>query len=212
LVAAGRRVKVDGLNLEAENIQYTAKGIQVDYRLRTTNKSVFAMGDVIGGYQFTHVAGYHAGIIIKNILFRIPAKVDNRAIPWVTYTIPELAHVGLSTEENQIQDHSIKTLRFQFTDNDRAQTELVTLGEIKVISTKKGKILGVTILGENAGELLLPWVIAIQNGRNISEFAKIIAPYPTLSEISKSVAGEYYKPILFSGRLKKIVKFLNYFG
>lgn len=212
LVATGRRAKVDGLNLEAAKIQYTPKGIQVDQRLRTTNKSVFAMGDVIGGYQFTHVAGYHAGIIIKNCLFRIPAKADNHAIPWVTYTMPELAHVGLSTDENQTQDHSIKTLRFSFQDNDRAQAELATLGTIKVITAKNGKILGVSILGENAGELLLPWVIAIQNGRNISEIAKTIAPYPTLSEISKRVAGEFYVPMLFSKRIKKIVKILNYFG
>ncbi len=212
LVAAGRKANVAGLNLPAANIAYTDRGIQVDNRLRTTNKHVFAMGDVAGGYQFTHIASYHAGIVIRNILFRIPAKVNYRAVPWVTYTMPELAHVGLLAEEALKNDSKVRVLNFSFSDNDRAQTERATVGSIKVITTAKGKILGTTILGAHAGELLLPWIIAIQEGRTIRDFTNAIAPYPTLSEISKRVAGEFYVTMLFSTRIKKLVRFLSRFG
>lgn len=212
LVATGRKAMLEGLNLEAANIAYTSRGIQVDNRLRTCNKRVYAMGDVAGGYQFTHIASYHAGIIIRNLLFRIPAKVDYRAVPWVTYTTPELAHVGLSAEEALKQHPTHKILTFSFEDNDRAQAEGAMQGSIKVITTAKGKILGATILGATAGELLLPWIIAIQEGRTVRDFTNTIAPYPTLSEISKRAAGEFYAPILFSNRIKKLVKFLSHFG
>lgn len=140
------------------------------------------------------------------------AKTDYHAIPWVTYTMPELAHVGLSTEDALKKDPTIKILTFAFNDNDRAQTENATIGAIKIVTTKKGKILGATILGSHAGELLLPWIIAIQQGRTIRDFTDAIAPYPTLSEISKRVAGEFYAPMLFSDRIKKLVRFLKYFG
>lgn len=212
LVATGRKANVEKLDLVKANVKYTAKGIQVDARLRTTNRRIFAIGDVVGEYQFTHIASYHAGIVIRNCLFRLPAKVDYRAVPWVTYTHPELAHVGLTTEAALKRDPKAKIIECPFTDNDRAQAEHETIGKIKVITTAKGKILGVSILGACAGELLTPWIVAIQENKSIGNMTSFIAPYPTFSEISKRVAGAYYKPVLFSKRTKQIVRLLKLLG
>jgi pyruvate/2-oxoglutarate dehydrogenase complex dihydrolipoamide dehydrogenase (E3) component len=212
LVAAGRVANTDGLDLEKAGIEYSRAGITTDARLRTTNKRVFAVGDVAGGPQFTHVAGYHAGIAIRNMLFRLPAKVDYKAMPWVTYTAPELAHVGLSEAGARAAGQDVTILRWPFAENDRAQAERETDGLIKVVTTKKGRILGATILGAHAGELILPWVLAVGNGMKIGKMAGAIAPYPTFSEVSKRAAGSYYMPKLFSERTRKIVRFLLRFA
>ncbi len=209
LIAAGRLPNLDGLNLESAGVAYNRKGIEVDARLRTTNKKIFAIGDIAGPYQFTHMAGYHAGIVIRNILFKLPAKVDYRAVPWVTYTDPELAHVGMTeaqAKESQPSDFNI--LRWPFHENDRAQAERETEGLIKVVTSKRGKVLGATIVGPRAGELLMPWVMAVSGKQKIGTMAGLIAPYPTLGEVSKRAAGSYYTPSLFSERTKKIVRFL----
>lgn len=212
LIATGRSANVDGLNLTAAEIAYSPKGIKVDSRLRTSNRRVYAIGDVAGSFQFTHAASYHAGIVIRNILFRLPAKVDYHAMPWVTYTDPELAHVGLSIEQALKQDPNAKVLSWSLQENDRAQAERETLGEIKVIVSKNGHILGVSILSAHAGELLFPWIIAIQEKKKISSFVNMIAPYPTLSEINKRVAGEFYTSALFSRKTKMLIRFLSWFG
>ena len=212
LLAAGRRANVDRLGLESAGIVHTAKGVSVDRRLRTSNKRVFAVGDVAGSYQFTHAAGYHAGIVVRNALFRLPAKVDDRAMPWVTYSDPELAHVGLKEEDARNAHHRIRILRWALAENDRAQAERETSGFIKVVTTKGGKILGATIVGAHAGELILPWTLAISQGLKVGALASLIAPYPTLSEISKSVAGSYFTPSLFSERTKKLVRWLARLG
>lgn len=206
LVAAGRRANVDGLNLDAAGIEYSPRGIAVDARLRTTNKRVFAIGDVAGGYQFTHVAGYHAGIVIRNALFGLPAKANHDAVPWVTYTDPEIAHVGLTeTQAREKHGDAIKVVRWSFDENDRAQAERETDGLVKVVVGPKGKILGASIAGLHAGELLQPWVLAISQGLKIGAMASIIAPYPTLGEVNKRAAGSYYTPTLFSDRTRKVV-------
>ena len=205
LLAVGRRANVDGLDLEQAGIDYGAQGITVDARLRTSNKRVFAIGDVAGGYQFTHMAGYHAGIVIRNALFNLPAKVDDKAVPWVTYTDPELAHVGLSEAAAKDRGLAVTTARFDFAENDRARAERATEGFIKAVIGKKGKILGATIVGRHAGELILPWVLAVQKGLKAADMAGIIAPYPTLGEVSKRAAGAYYTPALFSDRTKRVV-------
>lgn len=212
LIATGRRPHINELNLAAAHIKYSEKGITVNSRLRTSNSHVYAMGDVIGGYQFTHIASYHASIILRNILFRLPAKINYTAVPWVTYTQPELAHVGLSSVDALKQDPQIKIFTCEFANNDRAQTEREAVGKIKLITNKKGLILGVTILGPQAGELLVPWIMAIKYKKTVRALTDIIMPYPTLSEINKRVASEYYTPLLFSKHVKKVVKFLNYFG
>ena len=212
LIATGRVANVKSLDLKKAGIDYSPKGIVVDNKLRTSNKKIFAIGDVAGGYQFTHMAGYHAGIVIKNALFRLPAKVNYKAVPWITFTDPELAHVGLLVEEAKEQGLKIKITEWFFADNDRAQAEAKIQGKIKVITDHKARILGVTIVGQHAGELILPWGIAIREGKTLRSFTDTIAAYPTLSEVSKHVAGEYYKPMLFSGKTKLLVKWLLKLG
>ena len=212
LVAAGRRANVEDLGLEAAGIKFSPKGIEVDRRLRSTNARVFAIGDAAGAYQFTHVAAYHAGIVIRNALFRLPAKVDYRALPWVTYTDPELAHVGLTERQARERHGEIRVLKMPFADNDRAQAERQTSGQVKVSVTAKGEILGASIVGGHAGELLQPWVLAISAKLKIGAMAQIIAPYPTRGEINKRVAGSFYTPSLFSERTRKVVRFLGMFG
>jgi pyruvate/2-oxoglutarate dehydrogenase complex dihydrolipoamide dehydrogenase (E3) component len=212
LLAAGRRPVVEGLGLEAAGIAHTGAGITVDARLRTSNSRVYAAGDISGGYQFTHVAGYHAGIILRNVLFRLPAKVNLRAVPWVTYTDPELAHVGLGEAAARQAHGKIRILRWPFAENDRARAERRTDGFIKVIATPRGKILGASMVGAHAGEGILPWVLALSQGLGLAAMAGVIAPYPTLGEISKRVAGSFYTDKLFSAGTKRLVRFLAHFG
>ncbi|WP_316979692.1 dihydrolipoyl dehydrogenase family protein [Shumkonia mesophila] len=214
LVAAGRRPTVGGLDLEAAGIAYTAKGIAVDARLRTTNRRVFAVGDVTGGYQFTHMAGYHAGIVIRNALFRLPAKVDTRAVPWVTYTSPELAQVGLTEAAARatMAEGELRILRWTYAENDRAQAEGETDGLIKVVATKGGRILGAGIAGTHAGETIQTWILAIAQKLKVGAVAAMIAPYPTLGEVNKRAAGSFYTPTLFAPRTRKLVRFLSRFG
>ncbi len=212
LVAAGRRANVAGLGLEQAGIEYSPQGIKVDNRLRTTNRKIFAIGDVVGGLQFTHVAGYQAGIVIRNALFRLPAKAKTGAVPWVTYTAPELAQVGLNEEQAKKCHGDVRVLRASFEDNDRARAERRTEGLIKVITTPKGRILGAGIVGPGAGELIAPWVLALSKKMKIGDIASMIAPYPSLGEISKRVASSFYTPSLFSERTRKIVRFLRVFG
>ncbi|MDD9876753.1 MAG: FAD-dependent oxidoreductase [Magnetovibrio sp.] len=212
LVATGRRPNVADLGLEAAGIKYSDKGIEVDRRLRTTNKKVFAIGDVAGGFQFTHVAGYHAGVVIKNALFRLPAKADMRTVPWVTYTAPELAQVGLTEAEARKAHGEVRILRWPYHENDRAQAEGATDGLVKAVVTPKGHILGCGIVGASAGELIQTWVLAMSQKIKIGAVAQMIAPYPTLGEVSKRAAGSFYTPSLFSERTRKIVGFLAKFG
>ncbi|MGH6945713.1 MAG: dihydrolipoamide dehydrogenase, partial [Kiloniellales bacterium] len=168
--------------------------------------------DVAGGPQFTHMAGYHGGIVIKNALFHLPAKVDSRALPWVTYTSPELAHVGLGEEAARKTHGEIRILRWSFADNDRAQTDRRTDGLVKAIATPRGRILGASIVGQGAGDLIHPWVLAISQGLKVAALATMIAPYPTLGEAGKRAAGAFYAPKLFGARTRAIVRFLGRFG
>tara|TARA_B100000315_G_scaffold259956_1_gene318325 strand:- start:8144 stop:9571 length:1428 start_codon:yes stop_codon:yes gene_type:complete len=212
LVAAGRRPHLDNLQLEKAGIDYTPQGIVVDERLRTSNKKVFAIGDVAGGHQFTHIAGYHAGIVIRNALFRLPSKVNQAAYPWVTYTSPELAQVGLTAQAARDQALEFRVINWPFAENDRAVTEGNTAGFIKVVATPKGHILGATIVGPQAGELIQIWGLAISSKLKIGKIAGMISPYPTLGEANKRAAGEFFKESLFSTRTRKLVRFLSRFG
>jgi len=212
LIATGRRANVDGLNLEAAGVTYTQRGIDVDARLRTSNKRIFAIGDVAGPYQFTHMAAYQAGIVIRNMLFKLPAKVDYSAVPWVTYTDPELAHVGMTEADAEKAGQDVRVLRWKFEENDRAQAERRTEGVVKVITSKRGQILGASIVGLHAGELIQPWVLAISQKLKIGAMASMIAPYPTLAEANKRIAGSYYTGKLFSKGTKRLVRMLMRFG
>ncbi len=212
LVAAGRRPMVEDLGLEAAGIAHGPGGIQVDARLRSSNRKVFAIGDVVGGYQFTHMAGHHAAVVIKNALFRLPAKVETRAVPWVTYTGPELAQVGLIEAAARAAQGPIRVLRWPFAENDRAQTERRTDGLIKVIATPRGRVLGVSILGAQAGELIQPWTLAIARGIGLSAMAGTIAPYPTLGEAGKRAAGSFYTDQMSAKWTQRLVRLLLRFG
>ena len=209
LIAAGRQPRLASLALERAGIAYTPRGITVDARLRTTNKRVYALGDIIGRPQFTHAAGYQAGVVIRNALFRLPAKVDYRALPWVTYSDPELAHVGLT--EQQARERfggSVQAVKVDLSENDRARAERQKAGSIKVVIDKRGVILGTGILGPHAGELIGLWGLAITRRLRLSALTGVIFPYPTLGEISKAAASAYYAPKLFSPWPKRLVRLL----
>jgi pyruvate/2-oxoglutarate dehydrogenase complex dihydrolipoamide dehydrogenase (E3) component len=209
LVATGRTPTVDGLDLDKAGIAHTPRGITVDQALRTTNRSVWAIGDCNGLYAFTHMAGYEASLFIRGALFRAPARLDHSLVPWATYTDPELAQVGLS-EQAARQKHGdgIKVLRWPFADNDRARTERVNDGLVKAIADPRGRILGAAIVGPNAGELIQPWCLAISKRLKISALASFVPPYPTLGEASKRAAGSYFTEALFGSRTRKLVRFL----
>jgi pyruvate/2-oxoglutarate dehydrogenase complex dihydrolipoamide dehydrogenase (E3) component len=212
LVAAGRRANFAGLELEKAGIASTAQGITVDAGLCTSNRNVFAIGDVIGGLQFTHAAAYHAGIVIRRALFRLPAKIKPGAIPWVTYTDPELAQAGETEASARQKGLDVAVTISPFARNDRAQTERDSDGFVKVISTKKGRILGATIVGAQAGELIQVWCLAMAQGLTLSAMAGVVLPYPTRGEASKRAAGDFYAPKLFSARARRLIKFLRLFG
>lgn len=214
LVAAGRRAQLDGLDLDKAGISTDAQGrLILDRRLRTANRRVHAVGDAAGGPQFTHLASYQAGIVLRNALFRLPAKVDERAMPWVTFTAPELAQVELTEAlARERYGRGLTILRWPFFENDRAQAERATHGLVKLVALRNGRVLGASILGAHAGELILPWVMAVKTRAKIGAIANLIAPYPTLSEVSKRAAGSYYLPSLFSERTKRVVRFLRHFG
>lgn len=212
LLAVGRSPNLESLQLYKAGVKTTTDGIIVDSRLRTSNKKVFAIGDAAQGYNFTHVAGYHAGIVIRNVLFRWPAKVDYRAIPWVIFTAPELAQVGLTEKAAQKQFGDVRILRTEFSSNDRAKTECETAGFLKVMVTKKGIVVGASMVGANAGEIIQTWCLPISKGLKIKDIADLILPYPTIGEINKRISGSYYKPSLFSENTRKLVRFLLSFG
>ena len=212
LVAAGRRPKIEGLGLEDAGVALNDGVPLIDARLRTTNKRIFAIGDVVGPYRFTHTASYQARIVITNALFRLPARVRYDAVPWVTYTDPELAHVGLSEAEARAKGNEVRILRFPFEENDRAIAEGATSGLVKVVATPRGRVLGASIVGAHAGELILPWVLAVKYRLGVGKLAQAIVPYPTLSEASARAAGSFHAPMLFGPRTKRLVRMLARLG
>ncbi|MEK9846642.1 MAG: FAD-dependent oxidoreductase [Rhodospirillaceae bacterium] len=212
LVATGRKPTISGLELEKAGIEFGSGGVSVDRRLRTTNKNVFALGDVVGAHNYTHAASYQAGVIIRNVLFRIPARTDYRAMPRVTFTKPELAQIGMTFHEAKVKFNTAQLVTIPFSENDRAQVSRDTHGVVKVVTSKRGKILGVGIVGDNAGEIIQTWAMPIAKGMNIKKLTELILPYPTLGEINKRAAGAFFAPKLFSTRTKRLVKFLLSFG
>lgn len=213
LVATGRKPTTDGLDLDAAGIKFDRAGILVNKKLKTANRRVYAIGDVAAGQlQFTHAANYHAGLVIRNALFRLRVKVNNDAVPWVTYTEPELAQTGLTEALARARKLKIRILRWSYHDNDRAQAERETHGHIKIITTGKGKILGATIVGAQAGELIAMWTLAIAQGLNVRSLTSIVLPYPTLAEIGKRAAIDYFTPSLTSPWVRRIIAWLRIFG
>lgn len=213
LVAAGRKPSVDGLDLAAAGIRYDRTGIFVSKKLKTRNRRVYAIGDAVSGQpNFTHAANYHAGLVIRNALFRLRVNVNHSAIPWVTFTEPELAQVGMTEAQARARRIKVRILRWPYHDNDRAQTERETRGHIKVVTSRKGRILGATIVGAQAGELIATWVLAIAQELNIKAMTGVVLPYPTLSEIGKRAAIDYFTPKLTSPMLRRIIRWMRLFG
>jgi pyruvate/2-oxoglutarate dehydrogenase complex dihydrolipoamide dehydrogenase (E3) component len=212
LVATGRRPNVEDLGLDVAGIGHDRRGITVDRGLKTSNRRVYAIGDVVGGLQFTHVAGYHAGLVIRNALFRLPVRTKDETVPWVTYTDPELAAVGLSEATAKAEGITHEVVRWRFADNDRARTERTTEGLVKLVVGRRARVLGATIVGAHAGELILPWVLAVAEGKKLSAMASVTAPYPTLGEAGKRAAGAYFTERLFSRRTQQLVRFLRRLG
>ena len=210
LIAAGRAPNVEGLDLERAGIAYDETGIRTDRSLRTTNRRVFAIGDVTGRPAFTHAAGAHAALFVRRALFASPVNVERLVVPRVTYTDPELAVVGLTeTEARARHGEDIRVITQSFEHNDRAQTEADTRGFGKLITDRKGAILGAAIVGKDAGDLIQPLALAMSAGVKLSKLAGYIAPYPTRGEIVKRLAGQWYTPILFSPRTRRLVSLLK---
>lgn len=207
LVAMGRAPNVRTLGLERIGVKFDEKGIRVDDRMRTTQKHIYAAGDITGTYQFTHAAGYEGGIVVSNAIFHVPRKADYTFMPWCTYTQPELASIGMNEKRAREAgiEHSVWTEPFK--SNDRSLAEGEEVGKIKLLLDKSEKPLGVQILGPHAGELVGEWVASFNGKIRLSTLAAAVHPYPTLGEISKRVTGTLLSRKIFSDRVRKGLKF-----
>ena len=212
LVAAGKTGNTSGLGLEAAGIAVTAKGIAVDNHLRTQNRRVYAIGDAAGGLQFTHAANYHASLVLREILFRLPGRENRGIVPRATFTDPEIASVGLGEEEARARYGPVQVLRWPYADNDRARAERETAGLIKIITGRRGKILGAGIAGTGAAEMITMWSGIIANGQNLSHVRNAIIPYPTMAEIGKRAVIAYYTPLTRTPFVRAIIRLLRRFG
>ncbi|MDR3640634.1 MAG: FAD-dependent oxidoreductase [Humidesulfovibrio sp.] len=207
LVALGRAPNVSDLGLENAGVAYTSKGIAVDARMRTSRPHIFACGDVTGAYQFTHAAGYEAGIIVANAVFRLPRKADYTRLPWCTYTEPGLAHIGLNEDMATRAGRAYRVVTEAFADNDRARAEGETGGWLKLLLGEDGQPLGVQIVGQGAGELLGEWAAVLGGKVSLATLAGIVHPYPTRAEMAKAVAGRVVAEKLFSPVVQKALHY-----
>ncbi|MGD8312810.1 MAG: FAD-dependent oxidoreductase [Gammaproteobacteria bacterium] len=208
LVAVGRRPVVDGLGLDTAGVTHDAKGIRVDRRQRTSRKHIYACGDVCGPYPLTHMAEYQAGIVISNAVFRIPKKTDYRVVPWVTFTDPELARVGLTEQQARNKGIDPVVLSFPFKDIDRALTDGQAAGLTKLV-IHRGKLLGASILGPHAGELIHEIALAMKTGAGIGDISATIHAYPTLAQIHRRAVNTWYGRKLFSPGTRRLVRWIN---
>lgn len=207
LVSMGRSPNTANLGLEKIGVTFDRRGITVDKRLRTGQKHIYAAGDVNGGFQFTHAAGYEGGIVISNAIFRIPRKTDYTFLPWCTYSDPELASIGMNEKAAKKAGINYSVWTEAFKNNDRSLAEGEKVGKIKMILDEKEKPIGVQILGPRAGDLINEWVAVLNGKVKLSTLASAVHPYPTIGEINKKVAGAYFSPKIFSDRIKKGLKF-----
>jgi len=211
LIATGRVPNTEKLDLDNADIAYDERGfIKTNNKMQTVNKSIYALGDVAGKGLFTHLAAYHASIFIKRVLFgSFFAKVNYKGLPWTTYTSPELAQIGLTKEHAQaLYGPSVQVFTADFKENDRAVTEDAMLGKIKVVLDKKGRTLGVSMLGKNAGELIQQWTPIVQNRQKPAKLLNQMYTYPTYSDINRLVASKVYKDLFLSSKTQKISKLL----
>lgn len=213
LVAVGRQPALETLDLDRAGVAYDRNGIRTDKSLRSSNRRVYAVGDAAGRGQFTHLAGAHAGLVVRRAIFALPVDADHLQVPRVTYADPELAAIGINEDEaRKAHGDSIRVETFEFTDNDRAQAEGDTRGFGKLVTTSKGKVLGVTIVGRHAGDHIHIWALMLSSRLKLSQMTSAIAPYPVRSEIGKRLAGQWYTPALFSDRTRMLVSILKRFA
>ena len=206
LLAQGRSPNLDSLGLENIDLNYTPRGIIVDNKMRSSHKHIYAPGDINGAFQFTHAAGYEAGIVVSNAIMHLPRKVNTRWMPWCTFTEPELASIGMNEKQAEKAGIHYNVWTEQFNENDRALAEGEKRGKLKMLLDKKERVIGVQILGPRAGDLIGEWAAILGSGMKLSSLAGTIHPYPTLAEINKRVAGSYISPKIFSPIIKKILK------
>ena len=193
LLATGRAANVQGLNLAAAGVEFTRQGVTVNDRCRTSQSHIYAAGDVTGRYQFTHMSNHMAKVAVTNALLKVPSKMDLDHVPWVTYTDPELAHVGARADQLDAEGVSYETYRFPYDQLDRAITEGETTGQIKVHAKGlTGKILGASVLGAHAGELITAFAIAMRNGVTLRNIGDTIHPYPAWGEGVRRVADQWF--------------------
>jgi pyruvate/2-oxoglutarate dehydrogenase complex dihydrolipoamide dehydrogenase (E3) component len=207
LVALGRAANVEGLGLDTIGIEHDRRGIKIDQRMRTNHKHIYAVGDVNGGFQFTHAAGYEGGIVISNAIFRLPRKADYTYMPWCTYTDPPLGNIGMTEKMARAAGVNYTVWTEEFKGNDRSQAEGEKKGKIKMILNEKEKPIGVQILGSHAGDLLAEWVAVLNGKVKLATLAAAVHPYPTIGEINKRVAGNFFSPKIFSKKMQKGLKF-----
>lgn len=213
LVATGRTPNLEGLNLEAAGIEYTKEGITVDDRCRTSQSHIYAAGDVTGRYQFTHMSEHMAKVAATNAILKLPSKIDTEHVPWVTYTEPELAHVGATEEQLKKEGERYQVYRFPYSKIDRAITESETTGMIKVYAKKwTGKILGASILGAGAGDLICEYAVAMKGGVTLREIAGTIHPYPTLALGARRAADQWYAQKQSATVTRLVQKVFGYHG
>ncbi len=212
LLAVGRAPNVGNMGLEKAGIRFDQRGVKVDDKLRTSNRRVYAVGDATGGLQFTHVAGYHGGLVLRPLLFRLAARENRAIIPRVTFTDPEIAQVGMTETEARAKHGRIGVLRWPYSENDRAQAERQTEGFVKVLAGKGGRILGVGIVGANAGELISLWALAMSKGLRLRDMSSFVPPYPTMSEIGKRAAISYFAPATRRPMVRWVLRLLRRFG
>ncbi|MDD5167612.1 MAG: FAD-dependent oxidoreductase, partial [Syntrophales bacterium] len=208
ITATGRVPNAEGLGLERAGVAFSPKGIPTDARMRTNIPHIYACGDINGLLPFTHVAGYEAGVALTNAILRLPRRADYDKIGWCTYTDPEVASIGLNEKRAQSRGIEYRIVEERFVENDRSLAEKELRGKIKLLQDKKERLLGCQIVGPRAGELIHEWIIAVAGGVKMSTMAGAVHIYPTLSEISKRVAGHVYADKLFSDRTKSILRFL----
>ena len=204
LVAVGRIPNVETLNLEAAGVEYdSVKGVKVNPYLQTTNKHIYASGDVCYPYMFTHMAEATARIVIQNAMFIRSAKHRSLTIPWCTFTDPEIAHVGLYERDAEERGIAVETFYKSFADVDRAVLDGDEEGFIKIhVKKGKSKILGATIVARNAGDMLSEITLAMVTGKGVKPLSVgVIHPYPTQSDVVKRTASQYYE--------KKMTPFLK---
>ena len=207
LVATGRRAVVAGLALERAGVDYTDRGIAVNTRMQTSAKHIFACGDVAGQLALTHVAEQQAGVVIANLVFKLPKRISQQAIPLVVYTDPECAQIGLAESEiKNIKEYNI--VRFDMSGLDRAIAENKTAGFAKLI-IRKGKLLGVHMVGPHAGDVIHEFSLAMHEKIKLSRITALVHAYPSYAQISKRVVGAYYSPTLYSSKTRTVVKWLH---